>query len=69
MAEKKRKLSLKNLATLPVYFDYCFVHLKQKVRLRPELSSKFLSTLGLNPARARTWPEKPGPTYNSDENY
>ena len=34
---------------LPKYFDYIFVHLKQKVRLRPELSPKFLSTLGPNP--------------------
>ena len=49
---------------LPSYFDYIFVHLRQKVRLRPELSLKFLSTLGANPARTR--PEKPGPTYNSD---
>ena len=33
------------------YFDYIFVHLKQKVRLRPKLSPKFLSTLSPNPAR------------------
>ena len=45
------------------YFDYIFVHLRQKVRLRPELSPKFLSILGPNPARSR--PEKPGPTCNS----
>ena len=49
---------------LPRYFDCAFVHLRQKVRLRPELSPKFLSTLGLNPAKTR--PEKPGPIYNSD---
>ena len=48
---------------LPSYFDYIFVHLKQEVRLRPELSLKFLSTLGPNPAQIR--PEKPGRTYNS----
>ena len=48
---------------LPRYFDYIFVHLRQKVRLRPELSPKFLLTLGPNPAR--TQPEKPGPTYTS----
>ena len=48
---------------LPSYFDYIFVHLKQKVRLKPELSPKFLSALGLDPARTR--PKKPGPTYNS----
>ena len=36
---------------LPSYFDYIFVHLRQKVRLRPELSPKFLSTLGPNPTR------------------
>ena len=48
---------------LPIYFDYIFVHLRQKVRLRPELSPTFLSTFGLNPAR--TQPEKPAPAYNS----
>ena len=32
---------------LPSYFDYIFVHRRQKARLRPELSPKFLST----------WPE------------
>ena len=37
------KLGLKNLAMLPSYFDYIFVHLRQKTRLRPELSTKFLS--------------------------
>ena len=52
---------MKNLAILPNYFDYIFVQLKQKARLRPELSPKFLSTLGPNPARTRR--EKPGPTY------
>ena len=58
MPPKNRKvtLSLKNLAMLPRYFDYFFVQLRQKARLRPELSPKFLSTL------ARTRPEKPGPT-------
>ena len=48
---------------LPNYFDYIFAHLRQKVRLRPELSPKLLSTLGPNPAR--TQPEKIGPTYYS----
>ena len=33
---------------LPNYFDYIFVHLRQKVRLRPELCPKLLSTLGPN---------------------
>ena len=47
----------------PSYFDYIFVHLRQKVRLKLELSPKFLSSLGPNPARTR--PEKPGPTCNS----
>ena len=36
---------------LPSYFDYTFVHLRQKVRLRPELSPNFLSSLGPNPTR------------------
>ena len=56
MPEKnpKVKLILKNLGMLPSYFDYIFVHLRRKVRLRPELSPKFLSTLGPNPTqRAR----------------
>ena len=33
---------------LPSYFDYIFVHLGQKVRLRPELSPNFFLTLGTN---------------------
>ena len=56
-------LGLKNLAILSNYFDNVFVHLKQKARLRPDLSPKFSSTLGPKPARTR--PEKPCPTYNS----
>ena len=48
---------------LPSYFDYILVHLRQKARFRPELSPKFLSALGPNPARTQL--EKPGPTYNS----
>ena len=51
-------LGLKNSALLPRYFDYIFVHLIQNARLRPDLSPKFLSTLGPNPARTR--PEKSG---------
>ena len=47
----KVKLGLKNLAILLSYFDYIFVHLRQKVRLRPELSPKFWSSLGPNPTR------------------
>ena len=68
MPEKnpKVKLGLKNLAMLPSYFDYMFVRLTQKVSLSPEVSPKFLSTLGPNPALTRARPEKPGPTYNSD---
>ena len=62
MPEKKAKvkLRLKNLAMSPSYFDYIFVHLRQKVRLKPELSPKFLSTLGPNPARLATlgWARK-----------
>ena len=34
---------------LPSYFGYIFVNLRQKVRLRPELNPKFLSTLAPNP--------------------
>ena len=47
-------------------FDYIFVHLRQKARLRPELNPKFLSTLGPNPTRkARADLQLCGPTYNS----
>ena len=53
MPEKNSKVMLgpKNLAKLPSYFDYIFVHLKQKACLRPDLSPKFLSTSGPNPTR------------------
>ena len=44
---------------LQSYFDYIFVHLRKKARLRAELSPKFLSTLGRNPARTRI--KNPGP--------
>ena len=33
------------------YIDYIFVHLRQKARIWPELSPKFLSTLGPHPTR------------------
>ena len=52
---------------LPNYFDYIFVYQRQKVRLKPQLTPKFLSTLGPNLARIR--PERPGPTYSSDRVY
>ena len=42
---------MKNLAMLPSYFKYIFVHVRQNPRLRPELSPKFLSSLGPNPTR------------------
>ena len=53
MTEKnpKVKSGLKNLAMLPSYFDYIFVLQRKTERLRPELSPKFLSALGLNPTR------------------
>ena len=44
---------------LPSYFDYIFVDLRQKARLRPELSPKCLSTLGPNPARTRPAKARP----------
>ena len=53
MPEKIRKLGLKTLAILPNHFGYIFMQLKQKARLRPELSPKFLSTLGPNPNPTR----------------
>ena len=43
------KLGLKNLAMLPSYFGYIFVHLRQNVRLRLKLSPNLLSTLDPNP--------------------
>ena len=52
-----------NLAMLPIYFDYVFVHLRQKstsqARIKPEMFVNF------RPEPARDRPEKPGPTYNS----
>ena len=36
-----------------------FVHLRQKVRLRPKLSPKFLSTLGPSPAKPEPDPKSP----------
>ena len=50
---QKLKLDLKNLAMLPSYFDCIFVRLRQNARLRPELSQKFLSTLGPNPTKKK----------------
>ena len=47
-----------NIAKL---FGYIFVHLRQKARLRPELSPKFLPTLGPNPARTRPEPDPKSP--------
>ena len=55
-----------NLAMLTGYFNYIFVHLRQKLRFRPKLSANILSILGPNPARTLTRPEKPGPTCNSE---
>ena len=34
---------------LPSYFDYIFVRLRQKARLRPELSPKFFVNFRLKP--------------------
>ena len=51
MPEKKKtkvKLGWKNLAMLPSYFDYIFVHRRKKARLRAELSPDVLSTLDPN---------------------
>ena len=44
MPKKKTKVKFdrKNLAVWPSYFDYIFVHLRQKARRRPELSQKVL---------------------------
>ena len=53
------KLGLKNLAMLPNYFEYIFVHLRNKARLRPELSPKFLSTLA--PTRPEPEPDPKSP--------
>ena len=51
---------------LPNYFDYIFVHQRQYSTSQARIKPKFLSTLGPNPARTRTQPEKPGPTCNFD---
>ena len=42
---------MKNLAMLSSYFEFIFVHLRQKVRLWPELSAEFLLTFGPNPTQ------------------
>ena len=42
-----------------------FFPLKCETKFRPELSPIYFSNFGPNPARTRTRPEKPGPTYNS----
>ena len=53
-------LGLKNLTMLPIYFDYLFVHLRQKARIRPKLIPEFCEAkqkqtfwvfLGPNPTR------------------
>ena len=69
MPEKNPKvnLGLKNSAMLPSYFD--FVHLRLKVRFRPELSPKFLSTLGPNPARTQPDPKSPAQLTTLDLHY
>ena len=41
---------------LPSYFDYIFVHLKQKVRIKPEMFVNFRPESGLNPTR-KVWPD------------
>ena len=46
---------------LPSYFNYIIVHLRQKARLRPELSPKLSSTLGPKPARTRLEPDPKSP--------
>ena len=63
MAEKKKvKLGLKNLVMLPSYFNYNFVHPRQKAPLRHELSPKFFVNFGpepgTNPSPTRkAWPD------------
>ena len=64
MPEKrtKVKLALKNLSKLPSYFDYIFVHLRQKVRLRPEYKPEIFVNFRpepdpKSPARLTTLPE------------
>ena len=49
---------------LPGYFNYIFVNLRQKARLGPELSPKFLLTLDSNLSLTLTRTKKPGQTYN-----
>ena len=57
MAEKKRKLSLKNLATLPVYFDYMFCAFKTKstsqARIKLEIFVNFRLEPGPSPNLTR----------------
>ena len=62
----KVKLGLKNLAMLSSYFDYIFVHLRQKARLRARIKSKIFVNFRPEPGRNPNPTRKPGPTYNSD---
>ena len=50
---------------LPKYYDYIFVHRRQKARTsHPRIKLQILSTLGPNPAQNQTRPEKPSSTFN-----
>ena len=54
MPEKPKSLNRsEKFSIVPKLFDYIFVLLRQKARLRPELSPKFLSILGPNSNRTR----------------
>ena len=63
MPEKKTKVNLgpKNLAMLPNFFDYIFVHQSQNARIRAKLSPKVLSALGTNPAQTHPEPDPKSP--------
>ena len=66
MPEKnpKVKLCLKNLAILPSYFDCIFVHLKQKERLRPELSPEIVVNFRYEPRANPNQNPNPNPNPN-----
>ena len=58
----KVKLGMKNLEMLPSYFDYIFVHLRQKARLKARIKSKIFVNfrpepcLNPNPTQ-KAWPD------------
>ena len=69
MPEKKTKvkLGLKNLAMLPNYFDYIFVHLRKKITSQARINSKVFVNFRPEPCPNPNPTRKVRPTYNSEQ--